>query len=142
MSNETMSITKCERLSEIPQTPRTCGVYFLYCVDKLVYIGSSVNIIGRITSHIKIGRFSFDRFSFIECDELTMHDRERSLIASNKPVNNTYCKNERCKAQLKQVPIEERAEKHLTKLVKKRKDAKLPYGRKAIVAEAILNLKG
>ena len=43
---------------------------------------------------------------------------------------------------LKQVQIEERAEKHLAKLVKKRKDAKVPYGRKTIVAEAILNLKG
>lgn len=43
---------------------------------------------------------------------------------------------------LKQVPIEEAAEKHLIKLVKKRREAKLPYGRKTIVAEAILKLKG
>ncbi len=43
---------------------------------------------------------------------------------------------------LKQVPIEEEAEKKLIKLVKKRKNAGLPYGRKAIVAEAILKLKG
>jgi hypothetical protein len=43
---------------------------------------------------------------------------------------------------LKQVPIKEEAEKHLVKLVSKRKDAGLPYGRKTIVAEAILKLKG
>lgn len=43
---------------------------------------------------------------------------------------------------LKQVPITEEAEKHLIKLVAKRKKAKQPYGRKSIVAEAILKFKG
>lgn len=43
---------------------------------------------------------------------------------------------------LKQVPIEAEAEKHLIKLVAKRRKAKQPYGRKTIVAEAILKLKG
>lgn len=42
----------------------------------------------------------------------------------------------------KQVPITELAEKHLQKLIEKRKAKKLPYGRTAIVADAILNYKG
>lgn len=41
----------------------------------------------------------------------------------------------------KQVPITEIAEKHLSAIAKKRKAAKKPYGRTALVEEAILKLK-
>jgi hypothetical protein len=42
----------------------------------------------------------------------------------------------------KQVPITEIAEKHLSKIAEKRKADKKPYGRTALVQEAILKLRG
>ena len=42
----------------------------------------------------------------------------------------------------KQVPITEIAEKHLSKIAEKRKADKKPYGRTALVEEAILKLRG
>lgn len=52
-----------------------CGVYFLLIGDEVVYVGQSVNIYSRLSSHhIK----NFDRFAFVLCD-IAMLDRLESL---------------------------------------------------------------
>ena len=61
------------------------GIYFLYLGDKLQYIGQSVNIIQRVSTHIRDQQKEFDRAYFMICDEENLDHLEGTLVRKLKP---------------------------------------------------------
>ena len=66
----------------------TSGVYFLYRDNKLVYVGESGNVFGRIGEHIREGIKEFDEFEFIELSEIERKSMEAFLIEIIRPEYN------------------------------------------------------
>jgi hypothetical protein len=64
---------------------RLCGIYFLFFIKDLVYIGQSRDIFARIRSHMKEGQKQFTRFAYIECLQVDLDSVERDLILTYKP---------------------------------------------------------
>lgn len=65
-----------------------CGVYFLFVGDKLVYVGQSLDIHGRIADHRRRRR-DFDAYSFVEfTDKEKLGDLERVYIHKFRPEGN------------------------------------------------------
>ena len=62
------------------------GVYFLFKGDEIVYIGKSINIIGRVMSHTKDK--DFDTWCYIPIDELEQGPIEEMAIQRYKPKYN------------------------------------------------------
>jgi hypothetical protein len=57
---------------QLEDAPRTCGVYFLYCGRRLLYVGESLDVRTRLASHPHISRF--DGVGVLLCD---IHHRKR-----------------------------------------------------------------
>ena len=67
---------------------RISGVYFLFKGEELVYIGQSINIMGRINTH---NVTNWDTFSYVEVPQWDLNSVERSYINKYKPrLNDTY----------------------------------------------------
>lgn len=45
----------------------SCGVYFLIHKGEVVYVGQSIDVLGRISKHRREGKV-FDAFNFIPCE--------------------------------------------------------------------------
>lgn len=68
-----------------------CGVYFLVKDGRVIYIGQSNNIAGRIAQHV--GQKDFDAYSFIQCDEDQLDILESLYIHFlNPPLNGGFTK--------------------------------------------------
>lgn len=69
------------------QTPflRITGIYFLLRKDRVVYVGKSTNILGRICKHT----YNFDGYSYIECAKEELDLYEVAYITKFKPRYNT-----------------------------------------------------
>jgi hypothetical protein len=61
------------------------GVYFLCLGKKIMYIGQSVTIGGRVLNHIREGIKDFDRVFFIACPIDKLTEIETALIKHYKP---------------------------------------------------------
>jgi len=72
-------------VKELHIPPRICGIYFLICQSEVVYIGQSVEMVGRIRGHIYARVKAFTRVLFIECDEVELDRVETTLILHFKP---------------------------------------------------------
>lgn len=59
-------LTAKEIIRNSGKTPHLTGVYFLIKNEEVVYVGQSVNIISRVSAHVK--QKEFDRFAFVPCD--------------------------------------------------------------------------
>ena len=70
--------------------PRTlCGVYFLLLRDQVVYVGQSVDVMGRVTSHITADpRRLWDSFSVLECQADRLCVTERAYLDQLLPPYN------------------------------------------------------
>lgn len=69
---------------------RITGVYFLFKGEELVYIGQSINIMGRINNHNIV---NWDTFSYIEVPKYDLDAVEKEYILKYKPrENGTYLK--------------------------------------------------
>ena len=67
----------------------TCGIYFLFKDDELVYIGQSTCVYQRIETHR--GDKDFDRACYFPCPEGELTDIETVLIQGFAPrYNKTY----------------------------------------------------
>jgi len=66
----------------------TSGVYFLYDGNKLVYIGQSIDIRGRIMTHVREERKNFDKVFFINCHVNQLIEIETALIKYFNPYYN------------------------------------------------------
>lgn len=64
------------------------AIYFLFCGDELVYIGQTVNLLNRVSSHF--GRKDFDHFSYIVCARDDLNSLERSAIWKYQPKLNKH----------------------------------------------------
>ena len=83
---ETMNTVSCEIMSKALLRPdeivkaslpwkEATGVYFLIDADEIVYVGQSVNIYSRISTHWDK---KFDRYAYVPCEPETL-DRLESL---------------------------------------------------------------
>ena len=67
------------------------GVYFLFDDDEIVYVGKSVNILSRVTTHINEGQKVFNKVRYIKYDRDFLDDIEMLYIKLLKPkYNGTY----------------------------------------------------
>jgi hypothetical protein len=82
-------------LSEIPHMPHEivdasvpmpffCGVYFLVKGKEIVYVGQSVDILGRVSRHHR-GGIDFDAFCLLPCKKEDMDRIEATYIAALMP---------------------------------------------------------
>lgn len=66
----------------------THGIYFLKFNDIVVYVGKSVNLKSRVSSHCSEGIKAFNDFSFIECPLELMDSTEIAYIIMYDPIFN------------------------------------------------------
>lgn len=66
---------------------KICGIYFLYNSGQLIYIGKSLDILGRINQHTKTKKF--DRYSFEEVPKSELAQVEKACIEYYLPKLNT-----------------------------------------------------
>jgi excinuclease UvrABC nuclease subunit len=64
------------------------GIYFLFNLDEVVYIGQSKNINSRIAQHISENEKEFDCFSFITCNKNQLNKLEEKYIFHHSPLYN------------------------------------------------------
>ena len=64
-----------------------CGIYFLICQSRVVYVGQSVNVFSRIGAHSNSGK-EFDRFAFIPCKSEHLDFLESLYIHLLRPALN------------------------------------------------------
>ena len=69
-------------------TGRISGVYFLCKNNRIVYIGRSINVFGRVSEHRNYWRENFDYAYFIEVDEDDLVEAEAALIRKIRPPMN------------------------------------------------------
>ena len=78
-----------------------CYLYILFLDNKIVYVGQSVNVLGRVKTHFRKGLYSknFDFYSFIAFSEIkhlynSIDDAEADFICKYRPFyNKTIPKN-------------------------------------------------
>ena len=76
--------TKAEIMAAALPANRTSGVYFLMLDDEVVYVGQSVDVLGRISRHKRDGK-EFDSFSYILCEEGDLNRLEALYITVLMP---------------------------------------------------------
>lgn len=87
--NETITISR-ETLTETRKSVSelTCGIYFLFDGEDIVYVGQSTEVELRIQKHRKEGRKKFDSWNFIECPATWLDDMETDCIIHFDPKYN------------------------------------------------------
>jgi hypothetical protein len=65
--------------------PQLCGIYFLVQGDEVVYVGQSVNLHSRISSHIADGHKQFDRVFFRRAAPAELNPLEARFIRVLRP---------------------------------------------------------
>lgn len=85
-------IVEIMRMERFPRS--LCGVYFLWRMGKVVYVGMSRNVLARIAQHLRSDK-EFDGISLIESSLDTLKDLEAEMIARFDPIYNVTGKPER-----------------------------------------------
>lgn len=75
-------------------TRMASGVYFLLRGEDVVYVGQSVDVLGRISRHRREGK-RFDAYSYMECSPDAMDRLERLYIKAFVPEENVSFGNHR-----------------------------------------------
>lgn len=65
-----------------------CGIYFLILGDEIVYVGQSVDVLGRINTHYREGQKQFDSYSFVKVPAEDLCNQEAKYIAEINPEYN------------------------------------------------------
>jgi hypothetical protein len=66
----------------------SCGVYFLMLKGDVVYVGQSIDVLGRIAKHRREGKV-FDAFNFIPCERARALALEAQYITALLPALNS-----------------------------------------------------
>jgi hypothetical protein len=67
----------------------TCpGVYFLICGDDVVYVGQSLNVAARVSSHISEKKKAFDKAVYLPVPQSDLNLVERAFIRALRPLYN------------------------------------------------------
>lgn len=108
------------------EVKRIRGIYFLYKVKELVYIGQSKHILARLCRHLFERTKEFDSYSYLEINgNISLNEVEENLIRKYKPtLNICYNKNKVYKKPNKQ-SIEEKRKKN--KGLREIKNYIIPY---------------
>lgn len=67
-----------------------CGIYFLILDDEIVYVGSSINLLARLSTHLAERKMRFNRISFVICAEADVRKTEYAYIRTLKPLYNNF----------------------------------------------------
>lgn len=65
-----------------------CGIYILYSKGIPVYVGQSVNVVGRIGTHLTEDRKKFDEIEYISCPPDKLNELEIQYIKALNPKYN------------------------------------------------------
>lgn len=76
------------KTNDVLKSRRIHAVYFLFCGDELLYIGSSTNLKSRIAHHKYLTNYT--HFRFIECKGLRRMKYEKRWIRKFKPRYNFH----------------------------------------------------
>lgn len=74
--------------SRIDRMTSVCGIYFLFEDDEIVYIGQSVNVLSRVSTHITDPEKRFNRACYVPIAREELNDIEDAMIAMFKPRHN------------------------------------------------------
>jgi len=83
------------QLYEVEKIPKISGVYFVFAKEKLIYIGVSEYLYGRIGAGRLIKdflKFGVTSVQYIYIDKKQLFDVERQLIKMFNPTVNKLCK--------------------------------------------------
>ncbi|CAB4126162.1 GIY-YIG nuclease superfamily [uncultured Caudovirales phage] len=64
------------------------GVYVLYDISDIIYVGKSVNVASRVKDHVREKRHLFDRVMVLPCAPEELDEFEGLLIRMLNPVKN------------------------------------------------------
>jgi hypothetical protein len=83
-----METLSCEEIANLTRYKplENCGVYFLFLDNKIVYIGSSIDVYVRTYNHI--GKKEFDSFTFIKTTPEDRYRLEEEYIGKFMPEGN------------------------------------------------------
>lgn len=84
MDRELLSL---EALAALPSTPG-CGLYFLWAGNEIQYIGRSVDIKRRVSTHRFMKRVQFDRHTVLELPPQNLAIAEFAYVSKFKPPMN------------------------------------------------------
>lgn len=76
--------TKDEIIASALPAHSMCGIYFLMIEDEVVYVGQSIDLLGRVSRHKREGR-EFSSFSYILCEKDRLNDLEALYITLLMP---------------------------------------------------------
>lgn len=76
------NITELRQIQTLEVTP---GVYFLCHGDEVVYVGQSVNPMGRVATHVDEGLKTFDRVYLLPTPKHELNDVEAAFIRTLRP---------------------------------------------------------
>jgi hypothetical protein len=83
-------LTESEIVSNCSRFAECCGVYFLIKAGRVVYVGQSVNVYGRIYQHL-VGK-DFDSFAYVPCETESLDILESLYIhVLRPPLNGEQC---------------------------------------------------
>ena len=83
-----MKISEVPGIKTLENSRLLCGVYFLFILDELVYVGQSTNIRSRIAAHQQENKINFDSVFYIEVDEDKLIQVEKGYIVKYDPKYN------------------------------------------------------
>jgi hypothetical protein len=72
------------------------GIYFLILNNEVVYVGQSIDLLGRVSRHIRDGK-RFDSYAFLSAPKEKLDELERKYIRAFVPVDNISFGNEKPK---------------------------------------------
>lgn len=73
----------------IEQPPKISGVYFLMRGTEVVYVGQSVDVLGRVRYHRRVSHAYFDRAAYIQVEPEKLIEQEEFWIRFFQPVENS-----------------------------------------------------
>jgi hypothetical protein len=82
------SIARLDGLAEIPVPPKVPGIYFLCLDGRVVYVGQSIDVYGRVLYH-RTDK-DFDSAFFIASTKENLNDVERFFIKYLMPELNKH----------------------------------------------------
>jgi hypothetical protein len=71
-----------------PNRARICGVYFLYRDNEVIYVGQSVDVLGRVVHSSRGPWWGVTGFSYVECPSERLSHVERACILALLPERN------------------------------------------------------
>ena len=83
-----MLLNKTKIISRAKTWSPICGIYILIKEDKIVYVGKSENVLGRLASHWTTKAFDFDKYHIVECKRTSLAMLEAAYIETLNPTYN------------------------------------------------------